>query len=189
MQELEAQNRRLLASQTEVSSSPADYLPRADHQRILSSRLEALTSEHKIELGNRLNQAERELRWRFETQATERESAAQAELRQVCLPGPCRGATPSLSLQDRRMPLHWRRVGLSCHMYGKTGFHTPYLNAASEAQARSGQHDRSYLYQRDSHGACMANGTPPPAIYNCAALLLAFLFLEQIMDMPALFLT
>lgn len=84
-QELEAQNRKLLASQTEVSGSPADYMPRADHQRILASRLDAQASEHKTELGNRLAQIERESRWRYESQAAERESALQAETRQVCM--------------------------------------------------------------------------------------------------------
>ena len=82
-QELELQNRRLLAAQTEVSGSPADFIPRADHQRILATRLDSMANEHKTELGNRLAQVEREARWRSDSQAAERESAVQADLRQV----------------------------------------------------------------------------------------------------------
>ena len=102
MQELEQQNRRLMASQTEVSGSPADYMPRADHQRILGSRLEGQASEHKTELGNRLAQVERECRWRFEAQAAERDSATQAELRQVRRQGHMWGAQ------------HMRCAGIVC---------------------------------------------------------------------------
>lgn len=82
-QELEAQNKRLLATQTEVSANPDDYIPRTEHHRILTGRLDALANEHKTELGNRLNNLEREWRWRFESQAAERDSSAQADLRQV----------------------------------------------------------------------------------------------------------
>ena len=40
LQELEAQNKRLVECQTEVSGRPADFLPRADHARIVASRVE-----------------------------------------------------------------------------------------------------------------------------------------------------
>ena len=157
VQELEAQNKRLVESQTEVSGRPADFLPRADHARIVTSRVEqanlqvrrsgklsvverahgchtsccslrtgttpesqpvtAVASaprppfQHKLrplalapawhsfgtatdsadvqaasELRTKLDQAQRDFKWRLEAQAAEHESTAAAGLHQVrCL--------------------------------------------------------------------------------------------------------
>ena len=84
LQELEAQNKRLIEAQTEVSGRPADFLPRAEHQRILTARMDQASVQHQSELRSKLDQAGRDLKWRLEAQVSEQEATAAAGLHQVC---------------------------------------------------------------------------------------------------------
>ena len=83
VQELEAQNKRLIESQTEVSGRPADFLPRAEHQRILTARLDQASVQAQSELRVKLEQAGRDLKWRLEAQASEQDASSAANLHQV----------------------------------------------------------------------------------------------------------
>ena len=83
VQELEAQNKRLIEAQTEVSGRPADFLPRAEHQRILTARLDQAAVQQQSEMRAKLDQAGRDLKWRLEAQASEQEASFVANLHQV----------------------------------------------------------------------------------------------------------
>ena len=83
MQELEAQNKRLIEAQTEVSGRPSDFLPRAEHQRILTARLDQAAMQQQSEMRAKLDQAARDLKWRLEAQASEQEASFAANLHQV----------------------------------------------------------------------------------------------------------
>ncbi|KAK9830105.1 hypothetical protein WJX72_009812 [[Myrmecia] bisecta] len=81
IQDLELQNKHFSAN--ELSVSPQDYLPKADHTRILDSRLSSKEAELNGEMHRRLAQCERDWKWKLETREGELQSTAAAKLHQV----------------------------------------------------------------------------------------------------------
>ena len=94
MQDLEAANKRLLASDLIVR--PEDFIARTEHTRLLESALAMKQSELNREMERRLSQQERDARFALESREAELRKTSSSHDHQVGLPTAHPAAASSL---------------------------------------------------------------------------------------------
>jgi hypothetical protein len=81
-QELELRVRHLASN--DVAANPSDYITKAEHARILDSRLAAKDYDAAGELSRRVASMEREAALRLAAREAELQESVAAQLRKVC---------------------------------------------------------------------------------------------------------